>query len=42
MECMEAYGGIWVHTGAYGCVTNAYECIPVHTDAYGSIASTRY
>ena len=26
-----------MHTGVYGCVTDAYGCIRVHTDAYGCI-----
>ena len=36
-------GGVWRHMGAYGCVTDAYECIRMHTDAYGCIwMHTRY
>ena len=32
---MQAYGGIWVHTGASRMHMNAYECIWMHTNAYG-------
>ena len=30
-------GDVWGHMGAYGCVTDAYECIRMHMDAYGCI-----
>ena len=30
-----------MHTGVYGCVTDAYGCIRVHTDAYGCIRASR-
>ena len=26
-------GGIWMHMGAYGCVTNTRKCLEIHTDA---------
>ena len=34
--CMRSEG-VWTHKGAYGCVTDACECIrmhPMHMDAY--------
>ena len=28
------YGGIWEHMGAYGCVTDTFECMRVHVEVY--------